>query len=92
MIDVLASLFASGRIIDAILVLMALEAVGLLWFHRITGKGVGPRALLPFLAAGVCLMLALKAALTGGSWTWIAVMLSLAFVFHLADIALRWRR
>jgi hypothetical protein len=92
MMETLESLFVSGRIIDAILVLMALEAAVLLGFYRATGKGVSPRALLPFLAAGVCLMLALRTALTGGSWTGVAAMLSLAFVFHLADIALRWRR
>jgi hypothetical protein len=83
MMDALESLFASGRIIDAILVLMALEAVVLLWFHRATGKGVGPRTLLPFLAAGVCLMLALRTALTGGSWTGVAAMLSPVSYTHL---------
>lgn len=91
MTDWLAGLFASGRIIDIILVLMALETVALLGFHRATGKGVAPRALLPFMAAGVCLMLALKVALTGGSWQAVAGLLLLAFVAHLADIALRWR-
>lgn len=92
MTDWLAGLFASGRIIDIILALMALETVALLGFHRATGRGLAPRALLPFMAAGVCLMLALKAALTGGSWQAVAGLLSLAFVAHLADIALRWRR
>ena len=92
MIDTLESLFVSGRVIDAILVLMALEGAMLLAYYRATGKGVGPRALLPFLAAGVCLMLALRTALTGGGWTGVAAMLSLAFVFHLTDIVLRWRR
>ena len=92
MTDMLQALFSSGRIIDAILVLMALEAIALLAFHRATGRGVGPRALLPFLAAGVCLMLALKAALVGSGWQAVAAMLSLAFVFHLIDIVLRWRR
>lgn len=87
----LAGLFASGRIIDIILALMALETIALLAFYRATGRGVAPRALLPFMAAGVCLMLALKAALTGGSWQAVAGLLSLAFVAHLADIALRWR-
>ncbi len=87
----LAGLFDSGRIIDIILALMALETVALLAFYRVTGRGVAPRALLPFMMAGVCLMLALKAALTGGSWQAVAGLLSLAFVAHLADIALRWR-
>lgn len=89
--DMLAELFITGRIIDMILALMALEAVALLAFNRITGKGAGPRAILPFMAAGVCLMLSLRVALTGGNWQIIAVLLLAAFVMHLLDIGLRWR-
>ena len=40
----LAGLFASGRIIDIILALMALETVSLLAFYRATGRGVASRA------------------------------------------------
>lgn len=88
----LAGLFASGRIIDIILGLMLLETVVLMGIYMATGRGVAPRALLPFMAAGVCLMLALKVTLTDGSWHAVAGLLSLAFIAHLADIALRWRR
>lgn len=90
--DALADLFASGRIIDAIIVLMVLETAALLAFRGVTGKGVSTRALLPFMAAGICLMLALRAALVDGSWMVIASLLMLAFVFHILDIALRWTR
>lgn len=92
MIDNLAGLFTSGRIIDLIVILMAIETVVLLAYHRMTGRGAGPRALLPFMAAGVFLMLALRFALTDGGWQTVAVMLLFAFVFHLLDIALRWKR
>jgi fatty acid desaturase len=92
MMDVFANLFASGHIIDFILALMALEAVALLVFNRMTGRGVSPRAILPFIAAGACLMLSLRVALTGGSWQLIALLLMAAFVMHLLDIGLRWRR
>lgn len=90
--DALADLFASGRIIDAIIVLMVLETAALLAFRGVTGKGVSARALLPFMAAGICLMLALRAALVDGNWMVIASLLMLAFVFHILDIALRWTR
>ena len=88
--DTLGDLFASGRIIDGIIVLMVLETVALLALRTITNNGVSPRALLPFMAAGICLMLALRTALVDGSWMVIAGMLMLAFVFHILDIALRW--
>ena len=90
--DILGDLFASGRIIDGIIVLMVLETVALLALRTITNNGVSPRALLPFMAAGICLMLALRTALVDGSWMEIAGMLMLAFVFHILDIALRWDR
>lgn len=90
--DILGDLFASGRIIDGIIVLMVLETVALLALRTITNNGVSLRALLPFMAAGICLMLALRTALVDGSWMVIAGMLMLAFVFHILDIALRWDR
>lgn len=90
--DILGDLFASGRIIDGIIVLMVLETVALLALRTITNNGISLRALLPFMAAGICLMLALRTALVDGSWMVIAGMLMLAFVFHILDIALRWDR
>jgi hypothetical protein len=90
--DVFADLFASGRIIDGIIGLMLVETVVLLALQRFTGSGVTARALLPFMAAGVCLMLALRTALVDGDWILIAAFLMLAFVFHALDIALRWSR
>ena len=91
MMDLLQSLFLSGAIIDLIVLLMVVEVAALLAWRRVTGTGVAPRALLPFLAAGICLMLAVKFALTGQDWTRVAMALAGAFVFHLADIALRWQ-
>lgn len=91
MTELLQSLFKSGNIVDLILALMAIEAAGLMLWHFMTGSGVGPRALLPFLIAGVCLMVALKFALTGQDWTLVATALGGAFVFHLLDIVLRWQ-
>lgn len=89
--DMLQSLFQSGAVIDLILLLMAVEAVALLAWRYFTGTGVAPRNLLPFLAAGICLMLALKFALIGQDWIHVAMALCGAFVFHLTDIALRWQ-
>ena len=75
---------ASGRIIDAILLLVLLEAV---LFLR-AGRG---RILLPNLAAGACLLLALRAALTGAPMALLGLWLALAGVAHGLDVAGRWR-
>jgi hypothetical protein len=90
--NILADLFTSGRIIDGIVVLMVLETAALLVLRGVTGRGVSARALLPFMAAGICLMMSLRSALVDGNWTVIAGFLMLAFVFHILDIALRWTR
>ena len=82
----------SGRVVDAILVLIVVQFAGLAWLHRRRGIGPSPRDLWPTLAAGAALLLALRAALVGAHWSWIAAWLTLAFAAHLADIHRRWPR
>ncbi len=84
--------FASGLVVDLVLALVALEAVVLVWFRRRHGRGVPVGETLAFLAAGACLLLALRAALVGASWEWVAAPLAGAGGAHAADLALRWRR
>lgn len=87
----MAGLFASGAIVDAILLLMVLEGGLIMLVRRRTGTGVPPRDLVAMLAAGACLMLALRAALVGAAWPWIALALAAGLVAHLADLGRRWR-
>jgi hypothetical protein len=83
------ALFASGRIVDIVLVLTALEAFGLLlWRHR-TGRGPGARAL-PNLLAGAFILVALRIALTGGWWGWMVLCLLGSLVAHVVDLRGRW--
>ena len=57
-------LFESGRAVELILLLMTAEGV-LLWaYRRKTGRGVPVFGLVANLAAGACLLLALRAAVT----------------------------
>ena len=84
------SLFASGAVVDAILLLMALEGALIVLLRRRTGAGVPARDLVAMLAAGACLMLALRAALVGAAWPWIALALAAALAAHLADLRRRW--
>jgi hypothetical protein len=85
------ALFANGRIVDLILGLTVLEAVALIAYHRRTGHGVTPADLLGNLLAGVCLLLALRGALLGAWWGWIALCLAASLVAHVTDLRRRWR-
>jgi hypothetical protein len=86
-----SQLFANGHIVDLILGLMVVEALALIVYQRWTGRGIAPLDLLSNLLAGLCLLLALRAALVGAAWGWIAAWLSVALVAHLIDVQRRWK-
>jgi hypothetical protein len=86
------ALFAGGRVIDLILVLMAVEGLVLGWLYRKTGRGIAPVRLWPNLLAGAFLMLALRAALTDSGSAAIASWLVLGLAGHVVDLGLRWPR
>lgn len=82
----MAELFASGRIIDIILILVIAEALVLWLYRRMTGRGVALSSVALNLISGFCLMLALRAALVDASWVWISLWLTAALAAHVADI------
>lgn len=82
----MAGLFASGRIIDAVLLGVVAEA-GLLFFvFRGRFASIGAT-----IAAGAALMLAVRAALTGSPWPVVAAFMLAGLFAHLIDLALRWK-
>lgn len=90
-------LVQSGALIDAILVLVALEALvfAVLYKHLPAAPQLGRRHLAmlwPTLLSGALLMLAVRLALTDAPWTWVAGLLAAAGLSHVVDIALRFRR
>ncbi len=85
------SLFASGRIVDLILLAVVVEAVALALLRSKFGIGPGLVRMLANLIAGVCLMVAVRLALTGEPWNQVAAALLAALIAHLADLAGRWR-
>ena len=86
----MSELFATGRVIDLILGLMALEG-GMLWAYRLrTGRGVPTRELAANLLAGGSILLAVRVALTGGRWEWVGLCLLAALLAHLWDLKTRW--
>ncbi len=72
--------FAGGHAADLVLVVLAIEAVWLRmrgWsFGRIVGL-IGP---------AVFIVLALRAALVGAGWWWVAILLALSLPLHLLDL------
>ena len=79
-------------IVNLVMGFVVLEAVLLIAWHRRTGGGVAAGDLLPNLAAGFCLLLALRAALGGAAWRWIGLALFGSLLAHLLDLRRRWRR
>jgi len=84
-------LFASGRVLDLILIGMALEAIGLVLHHRVTDRGIRPSRLLPNLLSGMCLLLAMRVGAGGAWWGWVSFALLGALVGHLVDLRRAWR-
>ncbi len=73
--------FTSGHVVDVILVLTAIEAIILVTLNR--------AGLLFHLAAGVCLLIALRLALVGAWYGWIGVALLGSFVAHLLALTMQ---
>ena len=80
-----------GSVTGVILAVLVIEAVVVSVFLVRTGRTSGLPGFLAGLAAGGCLVLALREALTGGGWTMIAIFLTLSFLAHAIELALRLR-
>lgn len=74
-------LFASGRAVDIVLLVIAIEALWLILRARWTIA-----ATLLRLGPGALMLVALRFALMGMAWPWIAAALLASFPLHLADL------
>jgi len=88
----MADLFASGRLVDLIIVVVIIEAAALILYWARTRRGVAPFDLLPNLCAGAFLLLALRTTLADGGWMIASGCLAAAGLAHLTDVCRRWRR
>jgi hypothetical protein len=88
----MAEIFASGHLVDLILIVVALETGFLFVYWRRVGRGIAPGDLLPNLCAGAFLLLALRITLGGGGWMPACGCLAAAGVAHVLDVIRRWRR
>jgi hypothetical protein len=86
----MSALFANGRIVDCILLLVFVEVMILIIIRKQTGNGLKPLDFILSLLAGVALLLALRAALRGLGWPVVALFLFLSLLAHLMDLSRRW--
>ena len=77
-------LFASGHAADLVLVVLGLEAA---WLKL--RRGWGWEAIAALLGPAALMMLALRAALVGAGWMWIAAPLAASLPLHLMDLGAR---
>ncbi|MBX9747152.1 MAG: hypothetical protein K2X34_09640 [Hyphomonadaceae bacterium] len=78
----------SGRAVDVVLLVIAVEFLVLVSASR----GGRVRAAVTWFFAlmpGVMLLLALRAALVGVGWPWVAALIAASFPFHLVDLMRR---
>lgn len=80
----MTALFASGHAADIVLLVIALECA---WLVGRRGWPVADALLR--LAPGALMLVALRSALIGLDWQWIALPLLLSFPVHLADLGRR---
>jgi len=86
-----AAFFASGQVADLMVAVLLVEALVLLGFWRLTGRGLPPRSVLALVLPGVFFALALRAALTGAWWGFVSLAMTAAFFAHAWDVWRRWR-
>jgi hypothetical protein len=82
--------FTSGNAVNLVLFVVACELLILALVRWKTGRGIPGIDLVANAASGVCLLLALRAALTQQPWIWIALALAGSFVAHVVDLSRRW--
>jgi len=66
-------------------VVLAIIAIELVWLVR--AGGWRPTDAMLRLMPGVMMLIALRAALSGQAWYWVALPLLISFPCHLADLA-----
>ena len=79
-------------LLDAVIVFTVLEGLGLWLYHRLTGEGLDLSEYALNMVSGLCLMLAVRAAVSDAPWPWVTVCLSASGLAHGLDITRRWRQ
>ena len=89
--DTLQTLVTSGYIADVILAGLAIEAIAFALLVKNRKSRIHIANIWANLLAGACFALALRLVLTGASWQYVAAILAVALLAHLADLFVRVR-
>lgn len=84
----MSEFFASGRVIDLVLVVVVIEVIALSVWPRLRGS-MSLVDVASLIAPGVMLMLVIRNEMTQGPYTITAALLAAAFVCHLIDLYCR---
>lgn len=87
----MTELFPDVRFVDAVLLLLLAECVLLMWWSHRTGRGPAPSGLIANLLSGAGLLLAMRLAMSGVGWPWLAIPLLGSGLAHALDLRERWR-
>ena len=79
-------MFASGRIVDFILVIIVIEGMILGSIYAFRKKGIPPTQFILHALPGAFIFLALRAALVDAGWQPIALFLIASFIAHIIDL------
>src|SRR5689334_8296994 len=85
--DMIVAFYTSPHLIDLILLFTVLEGLIIARWRKIPAR-TAAALLLP----GLCLLLALRAAMAGAAWPWVPAALTGALVSHFFDLHERFRR
>jgi len=84
-----AELFASGRMVDIILVLMVAQGLAIIGLRKLGWAVITPQSYALNALPGACLLLALRGALVDATWTLIAACLFAGLLMHWLEL---WQR
>jgi len=89
--SMMSDLFASGAFVDAVLIVLVLEAAAVIGYWLWKKRGIAPADFLPGMCSGALMLLALRAVLAGSGWLVPTLCLMAAGAAHLIDVRRRWR-
>ncbi|UYO55339.1 hypothetical protein [Rhodopseudomonas palustris] len=88
--QMMSELFASGTVVDAVLIFLLVEAIAVIGYWLWRKRGIAPADFLPGMISGALMLLALRAVLAGAGWMVPTLCLMAAGGAHLVDVLRRW--
>ncbi len=83
-------MYDAPGIVDLVLLLAAAEAIAIAGYRWFTGRGPAVAGFMANLLSGISLLAALRCAVGGFWFGWIALCLLGSLLFHIIDLRRRW--